>query len=245
MMKGISASGQEKTTETSGVKRGALFPVTISVIALLFLLLQLMGAASADAALISDPIPSVTTSGTSIVLFKDLNAWGNYGYYDHGADILYCAVGDSGSWTIPLKSPGSSTSPGYDLTSYNNKPATVTISLSLDDHSTPISDYSLSISLAGTTVFNGLASSLGLQHGQPYGSGFTNWTPVSYYVASVTDPLTVSISNTSGGSSGDWIAIDSIKMEFTRQAPVPIPASLLLFGPGLLGLAAVRKPFKK
>jgi hypothetical protein len=51
--------------------------------------------------------------------------------------------------------------------------------------------------------------------------------------------------NTSGASSGDWITIDSIKVEFSPAAAVPIPASLLPFGPGLSGLAAIRRRFKK
>ncbi len=38
------------------------------------------------------------------------------------------------------------------------------------------------------------------------------------------------------------VAIDNIN---GYNAPVPIPGALLLFGPGLVGLAAIRRRFKK
>jgi hypothetical protein len=37
----------------------------------------------------------------------------------------------------------------------------------------------------------------------------------------------------------------AVGMEFAEATPTPIPGALLLFGPGLVGLAAVRRRFGK
>jgi hypothetical protein len=48
------------------------------------------------------------------------------------------------------------------------------------------------------------------------------------------------LSNVSG--SYDWIFVDNVTYQ---GSAVPIPGALLLFGPGLVGLAAIRRRFKK
>jgi hypothetical protein len=44
------------------------------------------------------------------------------------------------------------------------------------------------------------------------------------------------------GSTDMGYAIDNVKME---ASSVPLPSALLFFGPGLAGLAAIRRRFKK
>ena len=42
---------------------------------------------------------------------------------------------------------------------------------------------------------------------------------------------------------GGWSGI--VQSVTYNASPVPVPATLLLFGPGLVGLAAIRRRFKK
>ena len=46
--------------------------------------------------------------------------------------------------------------------------------------------------------------------------------------------------------TGNYFTIDDFSADFVTGRPtVPLPASVLLFGPGLVGLAAVKRRFKK
>ncbi len=49
----------------------------------------------------------------------------------------------------------------------------------------------------------------------------------------------------SGGSDSLSLTNATLYAQGQSPAPVPIPASLLLFGPGLVGLTAIRRRFKK
>ena len=55
---------------------------------------------SPDALYLSDPPVTESTTTTGYVLFKQLDAFPNYGATDDAADILY--TGDVGSWTFAI-----------------------------------------------------------------------------------------------------------------------------------------------
>ena len=54
------------------------------------------------------------------------------------------------------------------------------------------------------------------------------------------EPLAITISNE--GSQSD---LDNVRLDGPASAPVPLPSAFLLLGPGLVGLAAIRRRFKK
>jgi hypothetical protein len=186
------------------------------------------------ASYLSDPSATVTCSVGSADFYKELHGYGNYGAKDHAADILYS--GDSGTWNF------GSLSGCLPLADYGS--ATVTFSLVADDHyGEPIGDYSEQIFVNGALVFSG---SEPLQHGQPYGTTFTNWEQFSFTTSNLSTPFTVGIENTSQLSGGDWIAIDWIDVNLaTAVTPIPEPSSLLLLGTGLLGLAPLGRRWRR
>ena len=189
----------------------------------------------AEASWISDPTPSISYFGDSVLLHMELSGYSNYGVADNKSDILYS--GETGTWEFDLDSLGISAS--------DFEAATVTTSLVLDDsYSRPTTAYSLAIDLNGTTMFSGPTDSLGLVHGSPFGQQFTNWTPLSFDTLSLSTPFTVSLNNATQIPS--WIAIDYIELELTSApAPVPEPATILLFGTGLAGFIGTRIRRKK
>jgi hypothetical protein len=182
-------------------------------------------------ALLSDPTSTISYSGNTVTLHKELSGYGNYGIADNGSDILYS--GDSGSWTFNLAS--------FGLSPSDFSKASLTASLTLDDTSLPTYNYSMSINLLGADVFSGPTDTINLIHGSPHGSTFTNWTNVSFDSPTIADPFTVTMQNTTSSQSG-WIGIDYIELKLT---PVPLPASMLLFSTGLAGLIGTGARRKK
>jgi hypothetical protein len=187
----------------------------------------------AEASYITDPATVISYSGNTVTLSKDLYGFPNYGVVDNKSDVLY--TGESGSWTFSIASLG------INLSLYDQ--AKVTLSLVLDDHySVASSNYSMNIGFLGVNQFSGATDLLGLVHGAPYGTKFTNWTSASFNSSLLSDPFIINLQNTSTNiAASDWIAIDTIKLELTS---VPEPATMLLLGLGLVGLAGVRKKMK-
>jgi hypothetical protein len=64
-----------------------------------------------------------------------------------------------------------------------------------------------------------------------------NWTPTSYLVQGI------KIYVNTDHDLGAWEEIDAVKLSGTTA--VPLPSAMFLFGPGLAGLAMVRRRFKK
>ena len=190
--------------------------------------------------ILSDPNPVVSYSGNAVTLFKDLNGYGNYGVTDHASDILYS--GDTGSWSFNLSSLG------ITLSDYDT--AKITASLALDNYySRPTHDYSLDVYLSGVINFSGTTDLLGLVHGYPFGTTFENWTNASFDSNMLSDPFSVTITNTTSNlpetSYSYWIAIDTIELELSKAAPVPVPSTILLLSTGIAGLAGTRIRRKK
>jgi hypothetical protein len=171
---------------------------------------------------LSNPTPTLTTSGGVTTARKELTGSSGYGFL--GADILYS--GQAGSWVFDL--------PGLGLDPSHFSFLTVSPRLTLDDHGAPTSIYSLEILLNGVTVFSGPTDHLGIVHGSPWGGPFTNWVDFDSSPLAVPGLITVTIRNTSSAGGGDWMAIDALALKFTA---VPEPPLLALFVAGLVLLA--------
>lgn len=68
----------------------------------------------------------------------------------------------------------------------------------------------------------------------------------NYYANSYNDEA-VSVWNNAGASSGNWMLLTNATQQdfIVRTSPVPIPASLFLFGSGLMGLVGIRRKMMK
>ena len=138
-------------------------------------------------------IQTVTPDG--IALRKNLDGYANYG--PTGADILY--NGQTGIWTFSI--------PDVNVIS-----AQVVVSMVADDFGTaPSSDYTFT--LVSGSDFTGYE--VGLPHGTPFGSLFTDWE--SWSEPATVSPggcYTLTITNTSAtGDPADWIGIEWVELD--------------------------------
>jgi len=147
----------------------------------------------------NQPLLSNNPAIVSVVLFKELTAYPNYGNPSRNADILY--TGNQGSWTF--ESPVFLFVPG-------NQRAQIIIRAVLDDHSNvPVNRYSARIIINGSVVHNG---TLPLAHGTPVGGMFTNWRELTFNVPGLRRVNQVTIQNTSSTGPDDWIGLDWMEL---------------------------------
>lgn len=150
------------------------------------------------------PILSDNPPVVSIVLFKELTGYPNYGNPSGNADILY--TGNRGTWTLGLQP---------FLAVPGQLRARLVIRAVLDDHAhVPVNRYSARITINGNVVHDGPVP---LEHGVPVGGRFTNWRELTFNVTNVRRENRVVIVNTSRAGSDDWIGIDSMEMRFTPR----------------------------
>ncbi len=182
---------------------GAFLPFSLLVVA-------------AHGSILSDPVPTVTTTAAGVVLSKELHGYANYGAVDNASDILY--TGEQGTWNFTI--PGS-----VDLTEVSS--AFFRVFMVVDDHySTSPSLYTYSVTIDSSLAASGQT---GLPHGDLFGSLFSNWQIRDYGV-----PLfggashTITLNNTSATASGDWIAVDRIELHLfvnpNRPPTITCPA---------------------
>jgi hypothetical protein len=150
-----------------------------------------------------DPPPVLSNNPVTatIVLFKELTAYPNYGNPSRNADILY--TGNRGTWTF--ESPAFLFVPG-------NLRAQIRIRTVLDDHANvPVNRYSARITINGNVVHDGR---LPVEHGVPAGGIFTNWRDLPFNVTNLRRSTRVTIENTSTAGTDDWIAFDWMELRF-------------------------------
>lgn len=148
-----------------------------------------------------DPPPLLSNNPVtaSIVLFKELTAYSNYGNPSRNADILY--TGNRGTWTF--ESPAFLFVPG-------NLRAQIRIRAVLDDHSNvPVNRYSARVTINGAVVHNGRVP---LMHGIPAGGIFTNWSDLTFNIPNLRRVTRVTIENTSNAGVDDWIGFDWMEL---------------------------------
>ncbi len=161
---------------------------------------------SPEAKLKKDPPPLLSNNPATatIVLFKELTAYPNYGNPSRNADILY--TGNRGTWTF--ESPAFLLVPG-------NLRAQIRIRAVLDDHSNvPVNRYSARITVNGNVVHNGR---LNLVHGMPAGGIFTNWRDLTFNVTNLRRVTRVTIENTSTAGPDDWIGLDWMELRLVPR----------------------------
>lgn len=159
----------------------------------------------------TDPPPQVTTAGDSYVLHKELSGYWNYGVADGRADVLYPAEDDT--WIFDLAAAG--------VPATHDRITHVTMALTISDwYARPISEYTGTIAVNDTTLYVGALAPLGLAHGVPFASQFTNWATVDVPVddLSAGGQARVHIANTTTGvtlpiTHDDWIGIDWIRVQ--------------------------------
>jgi hypothetical protein len=150
------------------------------------------------------PVLSNNPESASVVLFKELTGYPNYGNPSGNADILY--TGTRGTWTF--ESPAFLFVPG-------NLRAQIRIRAVLDDHlNVPINRYSARITINGNVVHTGMLS---LPHVTPVGGLFTNWRDLTFNVRNLRRDTRVMIENTSTTGPDDWIAFDWMELRFVPR----------------------------
>lgn len=149
------------------------------------------------------PILSNNPATASLVLFKELSGYPNYGNPSGNADILY--RGNQGEWTFEV--PAFFFIPGLLR-------AQLYIRAVLDDQATtPVGRYSATITVNDRVVHRG---PLALEHGRPFGQRFVNWSTLVFDVPVIRRINRVVITNTSTGLADDWIGLDWMEMRFFR-----------------------------
>jgi len=150
---------------------------------------------------ITDPPPVLSDNPavTTVVLFKELTGYPNYGNPSGNADILY--TGNRGVWNFQI--------PAY-LFVPGALGAQLAIRAVLDDHSNvPADRYSARITINGTQVHTGHVP---LEHGRPVGGKFTNWSLLTFNVPNLRRNNRIVIVNTSNTGNSDWIGLDWMEM---------------------------------
>ncbi|HPD01227.1 MAG TPA: hypothetical protein PLA01_07765 [Acetivibrio sp.] len=145
------------------------------------------------------PVLSDRPAQISVVLFKELTGYPNYGNPSGNADILY--TGNRGTWTFNLQP---------FLLLQSNLSAQLVIQGVLDDHTNvPVANYSARITINGTVVHTGR---LPFVHGSPTGQRFNNWRSLTFNVPNLRSNNRVVIENTSNTGPNDWIAFDWMEL---------------------------------
>lgn len=152
------------------------------------------------------PVLSNRPPATSIVLFKELTGYPNYGNPSRNADILY--TGTQGTWTFPLQAflfiPGQFAR------------AELVISGVLDDHyNVGEGLYSMTVNFNGVNVFTGRPPFV---HGRPTGAVFNNWRQLRIPVQNLRRNNNVTIRNSSRAGENDWIGLDWMELRITPRA---------------------------
>ncbi|SDK99625.1 hypothetical protein [Natronincola ferrireducens] len=150
------------------------------------------------------PILTDNPSISTLVLFKELSGFPNYGNPSGNADILY--RGNRGEWTFEV--PAFFFIPGLLR-------AQLYIRAVLDDRAaTPVAQYSATITINGRVVHRGPVP---LEHGRPFGQPFVNWRTLIFDVPDIRRVNRIVITNTSTGLPDDWIGLDWMEMRFFRR----------------------------
>lgn len=154
----------------------------------------------------NDPPPVLSNNPVTntIVLFKELTGYPNYGNPSGNADILY--TGNRGTWTFDI--------PNAVLLFLQNFRARLIIRAVLDDHqNVATSRYSATIRANNAVLHTG---ALPLEHGTPRGGKFTNWRLLTFDVSNIRRRNQIVISNTSSAGPDDWIGFDWMELRFVR-----------------------------
>lgn len=155
---------------------------------------------------LGDPPPLLSNNPVipTIVLFKELTAYPNYGNPSRNADILY--TGNRGSWSFDT--PAFLFVPG-------NLRGQMVMRASLDDHTNvPVNLYSLRITINDRVVHDGRVP---LEHGTPVGGIFNNWKELTFNVPILRRNAHITIENTSNTGSNDWIGFDWMQMRLATR----------------------------
>jgi len=151
------------------------------------------------------PILSNNPAVVTVVLFKELSGYPNYGNPSRNADILY--TGNRGTWTF--------NTPAFLLVAGNFRPQLVIRAVLADHSQVPVNRYALRITINGVVVHNGRVN---LPHGTPSGGIFTNWRELTFNVPNIRSTTNITIENTSTTGPNDWIAFDWMELRLLPRS---------------------------
>ncbi len=165
----------------------------------------------------SDPPPTATVLGDTLILRKDLNGYPGYGGQDSAdaaCDILYC--GQQWSWHFDLSEYGYASGSTFTVELY--------ASIVLDD-SPQEPPYHVTFKVGSEPLFSGTADLLGIQHGGVSAGGYYEfYTTTRIGSALGASPLIVSLENAPYWP-WFWLAVDWIEVRITPpSSPPPPPA---------------------